>query len=196
MVTLTSIYPGNVMIDIVQVVGAFLASALGAGAFLKFFAEKSIEAGIQKALHKEQLLAETELEYRKRQLEEFYGPINAALRLSAQIYPLWYKTDNFKEVNRDIIALFKKQNDEITTILKTKAHLIDGAGWPPEFTRFMTSTAIWGVYCTREHEPWIPERLNGLNEIKWPNEFRDYIFRKTDELKARLDTLMSKYKVS
>jgi hypothetical protein len=183
------------MIDILQVLTTALASAFAAGGFVKFFAEKSIEAGIEKALHKEKLLTETELQYRKRQLEEFYGPIYAALKLSARIHPLWL-AHHFQDVNKDVIALFKKQNDEITTILKTKAHLIDEGGWPPQFTRFMTSTAIWGVYCTREHEPWIPDRLRELKELQWPNEFQEHIFAKTEQLKSRLDALMAKYKAT
>ena len=183
------------MFDVAQLIGAFLASALGVGAFLKFFAEKFIGAGIKKALHKETLLTETELEFRQRQLEEFYGPIYAWLKLSAGIQPLWLK-GHFKEVNKDIIALFKRQNDEITMILKTKAHLIDGAEWPPEFTRFITSAAIWSMYCSREHEPWLPKHVECIEEIKWPDEFQKHIFAKTEELKARLDALLKKYKAS
>jgi hypothetical protein len=70
-------------------------------------------------------LTEADLEYRKRQIEEFYGPIYAALKLSSEIYPLWIQ-GKLEEVNQDTIALFKQQNDDITTILKTKAHLMDG----------------------------------------------------------------------
>ncbi len=182
-------------LDVTQLIGAFLASALGAGAFVKFFVEKSIEAGIQKALHREALLTEAELEFRKRQLEEFYGPMYASLKLSARIYPLWL-AQNFKEVDKEIIALFKRQNEEIMTILRTKAHLMDGAGWPPEFTRFMTSATIWGMYCSREHEHWLPDHVKRIEEVKWPDEFQNHIFSKTEELKARLDTLLRKYRAS
>jgi len=180
------------MNETTQIVGAFLASAAGAAAFLKFFAEKSIETGLQKVLYRENLLTEAELQFRQRQLEEFYGPIYASLKLVARIYPLWLE-GRLKEVNADIIALFKRHNDEIITILKTKAHLIDGAEYPPAFTRYMTSVSIWGMYCTRPAEPWFPPHVAAMEEIKWPNEFQDYIFSKTEELKRRLDVLLQKY---
>jgi hypothetical protein len=139
------------------------------------------------------LLTEAELAFRKRQLEEFYGPIYASLKLVARIYPLWLD-GRFREVNTDIIALFKKQNEEVVTILKTKAHLIDGSEFPPAFTRYMTSVSIWGMYCTRPAEPWFPPHVASLDELKWPKEFEEDIFTKTEELKRRLDTLLQKYK--
>jgi len=179
--------------DLVQILGVFLASALGAGTFLKFSAEKIIETGLQKALHKEQLLTETDLEFRKRQIEEFYGPIYASLKLSSQIYPLWIE-GKIKEVNHDVIDLFKQQNDEITTILKTKAHLMDGAEFPPEFTQFMTSATIWGMYCTRKDDPNLPDHVANIDSIKWPQKFESHIYSKTEELKQTLDNLLIQYR--
>jgi hypothetical protein len=179
--------------DIVQILGVFLASALGAGTFLKFSAEKIIETGLQKALHQETLLTEADLEFRKRQIEEFYGPIYASLKLSSEIYPLWMQ-GSLKEVNPDIIALFKRQNDEITTILKTKAHLMDGGEFPPEFIQFMTSATIWGMYCTRPDQPYVPENVASMEQVKWPQEFENHIFSKTEELKETFDMLLVKYR--
>lgn len=179
--------------DLIQILGVFLASALGAGAFLKFSAEKVIETGLQKALHTETLLTETDLEHRKRQIEEFYGPIYASLKLSSEIYPLWLQ-GQLTEVNQDIIALFKQQNDEITTILKTKAHLMDGGEFPPEFIKFMTSATIWGMYCTRPDHPYLPEHVKNIEQVQWPKEFEQHIFTKTEELKKTLDVLLMKYR--
>ncbi len=179
--------------DPLQLLGAFLASALGAGVFLKFSAEKIIETGLQKALHKETLLTEADLEFRQRQLEEFYGPIYASLKLSSEIYPLW-RDGKITEVNRDVITLFKQQNDEIITILKNKAHLMDGAEFPPEFIKFMTSATIWGMYCTRPDQPYIPEHVSSFDQVKWPTEFESHIFTKTEELKQTLDGLLAKHR--
>jgi len=179
--------------DIGQILGLLLAGALGAGTFLRFSAEKMIETGLQKALKKEMLLTETDLDFRKRQIEEFYGPIYASLKLSSEIYPLWLN-QSFKEVNHNVIALFKQQNDEIITILKTKAHLMDGAEFPPEFIKFMTSATIWGMYCTRSEQPYLPEHVANIEQIKWPVEFENHIFTKTEELKKTLDTLLLKHR--
>lgn len=180
------------MSELLQAFLAFLGASVGAAAIMKFSAEKIIEAGIQKALHREKMLTEAELEYRKRQLEEFYGPIYASLKLSALIYPLWLE-GRFKEVNLDIIHMFKKENDDVVQILKTKAHLIDGAEFPPAFTRYMTAVSLWGMYCTRPDQPWYPPEIGAMAELQWPDEFEDYIFKKTEELKHRLDTLLRKH---
>ncbi|MFE4108141.1 hypothetical protein [Almyronema epifaneia] len=179
--------------DLVQILGVFLASALGAGTFLKFSAEKVIEAGLQKALHKERLLTEADLEFRKRQIEEFYGPIYASLKLNSKIYPLWLQ-GKLEEVNQDIITLFKSHNDEIIEILKTKAHLMDGGEFPPEFIEFMTSATIWGMYCTRADQPYLPEPVASLDQVKWPQAFENHIFVKTEALKKTLDDLLVKYR--
>ena len=179
--------------EIAQLLGFFLAGALGAGTFLKFSAEKIIETGLQKALQKEMLLAQADLDFRKQQVEEFYGPIYASLKLSSEIYPLWMN-GTLKEVDRDIITLFKQQNDEITHILKTKAHLMDGAEFPPEFINFMTSATIWGMYCTRSEQHYLPEHLSQLDQVKWSVEFENHIFAKTEELKRKVDTLLVKYR--
>lgn len=179
--------------DILQMFGIFLASALGAGTFLKFSAEKIIETGLQKVLHQENLLTETDLTFRLRQMEEFYGPIYASLKLNSQIYPLW-RDQYLQEVNRDIINLFKQHNDEIITILKTKAHLIDGDQFPPEYIKFMTSATIWGIYCQRPEQPYLPENIANIEQIKWPEEFENYIFEKTEKLKKELDILLIKHR--
>jgi hypothetical protein len=179
--------------DILQMFGIFLASALGAGTFLKFSAEKIIETGLQKVLHQENLLTETDLTFRLRQMEEFYGPIYASLKLNSQIYPLW-RDQYLQEVNRDIINLFKQHNDEIITILKTKAHLIDGDQFPPEYIKFMTSATIWGIYCQRPEQPYLPENIANIKQIKWPEEFENYIFEKTEKLKKELNILLIKHR--
>ncbi|MEO1095188.1 MAG: hypothetical protein AAFX01_09850 [Cyanobacteria bacterium J06638_28] len=179
--------------DLMQILGVFLASALGAGTFIRFSAEKVIEAGLQKTLHKEQLLTETDLAFRQRQLAEFYGPIYASLKLSSEIYPIWME-GKIAEVNQDVIDLFNQQNETITTILKTKTHLMDGAGFPPEYVKFMTSATIWGMYCTRPEHPYIPEHVAAIEQVKWPQEFEKHIFEKTEELKKTLDALLVKHR--
>jgi len=179
--------------DLAQIFGVFLASALGAGTFLKFSAEKVIETGLRKTLHRETLLTEADLKFRQQQLAEFYGPIYASLKLSSEIYSLW-TAGKIAEVNQDVIDLLKHQNQEITAILKTKTHLIDGEDFPPEFVKFMTSATIWSMYCTRTDAPYVPRHVAALEQVKWPKEFEQHIFQKTESLKKDLDTLLVKYR--
>ena len=186
------------MPDIANIIYAatagIIGSAAGAGIPFGFFAKKSIDSWFDKVSHKEKLLSEKDLEFRQRQIEELYGPIYASLRLSSTIYPLWL-SGKLQEINRDIIELFDRQNKEIVTILKTKAHLLDGAEYPPEFTQFMTSSTIWGMYCTRRDEPWLPEHIKEISEIKWPTEFEKHFYQKTKELKTKLADLLNKHRI-
>lgn len=179
--------------DPIQLIGIVLAGGLGISGIFKFSSEKIIETGLQKVLHKERLLTEADLTYRQRQLEEFYGPLYASLKLNSKLYPLWLE-GKLSEVNSDVINLFKRQNDEAIAILKTKAHLIEGAEYPPEFIEYMTSATIWGMYCTRLEAPYLPEHVANLEEVIWPKQFEDYIYRKTEELKHELDTVRIKYR--
>lgn len=105
--------------DPIQLIGIILAGGLGLSGIFKFSSEKIIETGLQKVLHKERLLTEADLAYRQRQLEEFYGPLYASLKLNSQLYPLWLE-GKLSEVNAEVIDLFKRQNDERSPFSKRK----------------------------------------------------------------------------
>lgn len=136
-----------------------------------------------------------ELEYRERQLEEFYGPIYSYLESNKVIYPLWLD-GKLKEVNHEVIKMFKTQNDRINEIITNKSHLIDGDRIPEEFTAFATSSKIWNMYCIREDEPYLPEHVSNLPEAMWPEKFEENIHHKTIRLKSRLNELYDKYKIN
>ena len=179
--------------DLVQLIGIIAAGGLGISGIFKFSSEKIIETALKKALHKEQLLAEADLDFRQRQLEELYGPLYATLKLNSQLYPIWMD-GQLADVNRDVVELFKQQNDEAVHLLKTKAHLIEGANFPPEFIEYMTSVTVWGMYCTRPDAPYIPEEIARLRQVQWPAEFEEYVYGTTERLKAELDRLRLKYR--
>ena len=40
----------------------------------------------------------------------------------------------------------------------------------------------------------MPEHVANLEAVNWPQEFEDYVYRKTEELKRELDTLRIKYR--
>ena len=115
------------------------------------------------------------------------------MNLNSLLYPLWIG-GKLADVNRDVIELFKQQNDETVHLLKTKAHLIEGAQFPPEFTEYMTSVTIWGMYCTRADAPHVPEEVAQLKQVQWPAEFEEYVYGTTERLKAELDRLQLKYR--
>jgi|ERR1035441_8075102 hypothetical protein len=137
------------------------------------------------------LVGQSELEFRKAQLADFYGPIYSRLKLSRELYNLWMG-QKLTEINLSIIDLFHRQNDAIIDVITTRAHLIDDAEIPEVFTRFMTSVTIWNFYTGRPGQPWIEEHVTALPQARWPEDFEKYIVTKTQELKRRLDDLHRK----
>ena len=140
-------------------------------------------------------VGESELEYRKAQLAEFYGPIYANLKTSKELYDIWIE-GKLQSINKEIIELFRGQNEEMLRIISTKAHLVDGDTIPDVFTHFMTSVTIWNFFTMRPDKPWIDPNVADLPQTKFPTEFRDYIFSKTQELKRRLDHLHEVFRVT
>ncbi len=140
------------------------------------------------------VVGRSELEYRKAQLAEFYGPIYARLKISRDLYGLWM-AGKVSAINREVIALFRRQNEAITEIITTKAHLINGPEIPPVFTRFMTAVTIWNYFTARPDQPFVEPDVAALPEAAFPQDFADYIFSETQTLKARLDQLHRKYSI-
>jgi len=172
------------------VVGALLASGV-----FKLLLEKSLTASLTRILKEREIAGHAELDYRQKQVEEFYGPIFSYLEANKVIYPLWL-SGKLTEVNYEIIKMFKAQNDHITEIITNKAHLIDGERMPEELTAFTTSAKIWNMYCIRQDAPYLPDHVASLPEVKWPDRFEGYIHDKTFELKSRLNELYQKYQIT
>lgn len=156
---------------------------------------ESIKTEYARALKAREMLGYSELEYRKQQLEQFYGPIYAYLKSNETLFHLW-NGQRLTEINTDVIKILREQNEAIALILKSKAHLVDGDSFPDHFRRFATSTTIWSLYCSRPHDPNIPTHVASLPEVRFPTEFQDYIYSKTEDLKKRLNELHKKYQVS
>jgi len=139
-------------------------------------------------------VGESELEYRKAQLSQFYGPIYANLKTSHELYDIWM-SGTLREINKEMIDLFREQNKEIIRIMKTQAHLVDGETIPDVFTRFMTAATIWNLFTARPEKPRVDPNVAALPQAKWPSEFPEHIFSKTEELKKRLDDLHKRYSI-
>lgn len=86
---------------------------------------------------------------------------------------------------------FQKQNQEISRILITQAHLIDGDDIPEAFAAFMTSATICNLYTARPGKPFVEQAVAQLEDTRFPLEFRDYIYSKTKDMKLKLSELYS-----
>lgn len=162
---------------------------------LKSFLGSGIEHFFAVALQARETVGTSALEYRKLQLAEFYGPIYSYLKLNTQLYDIWM-SGKLQDINLEIIALFRRQNEEIMNILATKLHLVEGGKPPPAFTHFMTCVTLWNIYTARRDQPWVPESVAALPQSKFPEEFQEYIYTTTEMLKEKLDDLHKKYKIT
>lgn len=181
--------------ELITVLSSAVLGGLMASGVLKLVLDRSLSASLSRVLKKNEIGGKAELEYREKQIAEFYGPIYSYLEANKVIYPLWLD-GKLKEVNYEVIKMFKEQNDHIIDIITNKAHLIDSEKMPKEFTAFTTSSKIWNMYCIRENEPYLPEHVANLPEVKWPKHFEEHIHEKTIELKRRLNELYDKYKIN
>lgn len=159
--------------EIVVGVLAGLGSVALLGRLIEHFLTKGLEHALNVTLQERKILGESELQYRKQQLAELYGPIYALLKTSEDVYRLWI-AKSLGEINDQILHLMKEQNEMIMDILVHKAHLIDGDNMPVEFQKFMTSATIWNLHgapgsticarpCRRAPRGEIPWRVPGLH---------------------------------
>ncbi len=138
-----------------------------------------------------ELMLRSRIEFKERQLAEFYGPIYAYLKRGRPIYDLWTE-GRLDEVDEHIQVLFVATNNEIVRIILSKSHLIQGSQIPASFTQFLTHVAVWQSYLTTPHKG-IPFQEEEFPEVYYPETFEEEIFKTTETLKAELDELHRKY---
>lgn len=183
----------------------FAATTLSGGLVLSagiFFFQQSYSRILDKQMEKfkQQLQLDTKLremtlksqiDFRERQLGEFYGPIYAYLRRGNPIYRLWAE-GRLDEIEGDINELFIEANDAIVEIILKKSHLVAGEVIPISFTRFLTHVAVWHGFMKTEHKG-VPLSIDEFPEAYYPNEFEEEIFSTTERLKKELFDLHSSY---
>jgi hypothetical protein len=138
-----------------------------------------------------ELVLRSQIEYKERQLSEFYGPIYAYLKRGQPIYDLW-AVGRLDEIDDSISGLFTSANDDIVRIILTKSHLIRGPRIPASFTHFLTHVAVWHAYLKTSHRG-IPFSQTEFPEAYFPTEFEPEIASTTESLKRELDELYAKY---
>lgn len=138
-----------------------------------------------------ELTLKSQIDFRERQLGEFYGPIYAYLRRGKPIYRLWVE-GRLDEIEPDINRLFVEANDAIVAIILGKSHLVAGARVPDSFTRFLTHVAVWHGYMKTEHGG-VPLSQEEFPEAYYPADFEEEIVTTTERLKEELFELHNKY---
>jgi len=138
-----------------------------------------------------ELILKAQIDFRERQLGEFYGPIYAMLKRGKPIYALWIER-KLDEIDASVSELFREQNDRITKIILEKAHLVDGESIPSSFTRFLTHVAVWHGYVNTEHQG-VPHTEAEFPDAYYPDSFEEEIFETTERLKKELYQLHDRY---
>lgn len=138
-----------------------------------------------------EMTLKSQIDFRERQLGEFYGPIYAYLRRGKPIYRLWLD-GRLDEIEDEISELFVEANMAIVEILLKKSHLVAGETIPTSFTRFLTHVAVWHGFMKTEHGG-VPLSSDDFPEAYYPTEFEDEIFATTERLKKELFELHRSY---
>ncbi|HAP24658.1 MAG TPA: hypothetical protein DCR74_03160 [Achromobacter sp.] len=138
-----------------------------------------------------ELTLQSQIEFRERQLGEFYGPIYALLRRGEPIYRLWLE-ERLAEIDDEIRRLCMETNNTIVDIIMKKSHLVVGEKIPRSFTLFLTHVAVWHGYLDKTGGG-IPLSQDEFPEAYYPAGFEEEIFETTEQLKRELFELHKRY---
>ena len=181
--------------DIAEIFAGSLVSASAVVAVALYVARESFKKLLDKELatykhelelsaSRRTLAAKAEIEFRERQLGEFYGPIYAILKRGRTVHQLWMDR-KLGQIDEQLMKFSVESNEQIVDILIRNIHLIDGAVIPPSFVHYLSHVVIWhshlaaglgGVTSSQQDFP----------EAYYPVEFEQEIFETTERLKRNL----------
>lgn len=182
----------------VEAIVTAVVTAAATGGIVAYVAKGIFERAVGSAFSlreaRQNIVWQNEIEYRKAQLEELYGPLYSMLKTGSKLYRLWMDK-KIVEVNFDVKQYFANINDDIRKLIVQKMHLVDGAVIPPQFIDYMTTAMIWNWYCAKTENASYPSHVEQLQEAKWPEHFEHYVYSTTEQLKQRLDELYRKNRI-
>ena len=139
---------------------------------------------------------EAQLRFVERQIEELYGPLAATLYEGRRTF-----LDLLDSLGRGYVfpedgelpmnelrtwlfwaeSEFLPRNDYIKTLLRTKAHLIDGGEFPQSYIDFLDHCNSWAV----NHRRWKEQQVkySWHSKINWPEEFESEVIQTFQTLK-------------
>ena len=142
----------------------------------------------------EEFLARRELEFRERQLAEFYGPVYGYLKSQKDIHGMWME-GLLGDKNFEVKQLFAKQNAIVRDLIISKMHLIDSPEMPEHFIRYLTDTLIFDIYAAPTPDGRVPDHVAGDARVKYPDEFNEHVFTTAVSLKQRTKELNEKFAI-
>jgi hypothetical protein len=151
---------------------------------------------------------QAQLTFVERQIEELYGPLAASLYEGRRTF-----RDLLESLGRDYVfsesdelpegelstwlywaeADFLPRNEYIKTLLKSKAHLIDGAEFPDSYVEFLDHCNSWAI----SHKRWLEQQVeyNWHSKVDWPDAFENQVIATFQSLKRRHSDLLGELAV-
>jgi hypothetical protein len=137
-----------------------------------------------------QITLQSQIQFRERQLSEFYGPIYALLKRIRPIDDLWTE-GKVKGIDDAIRGVIRDSNNRVVEIILNKSHLIHGHVIPESYPHFLTHVAVWHAFWDSPDTDW--STYAGLPEAHYDLKFEQEIFQTTEKLKQELDDLYQQY---
>ena len=138
-----------------------------------------------------ELALRSQIDFRERQLGEYYGPIYAYLMRGKPIYRL-QSEGQLDDISESIEALFVSANEAIVAMILQKSHLVAGERMPVAFTDFLTHVAVWHGFMSTTGGG-VPLSKDDFPEAYYPIEFEEEIFATTERLKKELFELHNQH---
>jgi hypothetical protein len=138
-----------------------------------------------------ELTSKSQIDFKERQLSEFYGPIFSRLKRGRALVGFW-REGKLKDIDRQFWELARKTNMEIEEIILTKSHLIEGDEIPKSFIQFLIHVPIWHAFMETTHGT-VPFSPQEFPEAYYASEFEEEVYSTTRQLKADLQALYHRF---
>ena len=182
------------------IVSGLISSAAVLGGIF-FFAQESFKNILSRRLEsfkhdlgveatRRQVALQSQIQFKERQLSEFYGPTYALLRRIRPIDELW-NAGKLQAISDAAVEVICDSNNRIADIILSKCHLIQGDKIPESYTHFLTHVAIWHAFLKSPLRGW-PE-TPALPEAYYTTDFEKDIYGTTETLKRELYQLYQRY---
>ena len=185
-----------------QIILGSLISSASAVAVAAFLARESIVRLLDRKFEqykyqleleakRHELTIEAQIEFKEKQLSEFYGPIYALLKRGRTIHKYWME-GKLNHIEPQLRKMAANANNMIVDIILTKSHLIEGKEIPPSFIHFLTHVEIWHAYLETEFKG-VPFPQTEFPEAYYPIEFEKDVYSTAEALKNQLQSLYQQY---
>ena len=132
-----------------------------------------------------ELTLKSQINFKERQLSEYYGPIYARLMRGKKLDKLW-RQGKLERVKPEVLALFVQANEENVQTILNKSDLTVGNELPDSYIDYLVHVAVWDPLLRRNPPEIPPYEDEGFEDGKFPPEFEESIKKTMEELKREI----------